>query len=64
MRWLYGCDKELLAAEVVKLRISRQLDGITAVGTSLPKGSAEYFSSALGECAATVPTLGETAVQL
>ena len=35
MRWLYGCDKGLLAAEVVKLRISRQLDGITAVGTAV-----------------------------
>ena len=59
---IYGGDKEQVAAEAAKLRITHQLDGFTAVGT--PLGSVEYVSNALGRRAATVETLVDTLVQL
>ena len=58
---IYGGDKEQVAAEAAKLRITHQLDGFTAVGT--PLGSAECVSNALGRRAATVETLVDTLVQ-
>ena len=59
---IYGNDMTLVAAEAIKLRIAHQLDGFTAVGTSL--GSVHYVCDALGRRAATVETLLDTLVQL
>ena len=59
---IYVGDKEQVAAEAAKLRIAHQLDGVTAVGTTLE--SAEYVCNALVWRAAAAETLVETLVQL